>query len=125
MTVSFDCPFSRCLHSGFIISYFVYILQKENGKAPWRSPHRAASSFRKLILASETWRFSASASKASKHLSKDDPTAAISQIGTKKYSKFLLHVYSLGCIIITIQFKAIYEEGSFLLIFQEIFTSWK
>ena len=125
MTVSFDCPFSRCLHSGFIISYFVYILQKGNGKAPWRSPHRAASSFRKLILASETWRFSASASKASKHLSKDDPTAAISQIGTKKYSKFLLHVYSLGCIIITIQFKAIYEEGSFLLIFQEIFTSWK
>ena len=123
MTVSFDCPFSRCLHSGFIISYFVYILQKGNGKAPWRSPHRAASSFRKLILASETWRFSASASKASKHLSKDDPTAAISQIGTKKYSKFLLHVYSLGCIIITIQFKAIYEEGSFNPIFQEILTS--
>ena len=117
MTVSFDCPFSRCLHSGFIISYFVYILQKGNGKAPWRSPHRAASSFRKLILASETWRFSASASKASKHLSKDDPTAAISQIGTKKYSKFLLHVYSLSCIIITIQFKAIYEEGSFHPIF--------
>ena len=117
MTVSFDCPFSRCLHSGFIISYFVYILQKGNGKAPWRSPHRAASSFRKLILASETWRFSASASKASKHLSKDDPTAAISQIGTKKYSKFILHVYSLSCIIITIRFKAIYEEGSFRPIF--------
>ena len=52
-----------------------------------------------------------------KHLSKDYPTAAISQIDYKKYSKFLLHVYSLGCIIITIQFKAIYEEGSFYPIF--------
>ena len=113
MTVSFDCPFSRCLHSGFIISYFVYILQKGNGKALWRSPQRAASFFRKLILSSETWCFSASASKAIKHLSKDDPTAAISQTSTKKYSKFLLHVYSLSCIIITIQFKAIHEEGSF------------
>ena len=48
-----------------------------------------------------------------KHLIKDYPTAAISQTGTKKYSKFLLHVYSLSCIIITIQFKAIYEEGLF------------
>ena len=123
MTVSFDCPFSRCLHSGFIISYFVYILQKGNGKAPWRSQGRAASSFRKLILSSETWHFSASASKAIKHLSKDDPTAAISQIGTKKYSKFLLHVYSLSCIIITIRCKAIYEEGSFRPIFQKILTS--
>lgn len=52
-----------------------------------------------------------------KHLSKDYPTAAISQIGTKKYSKFLLHVYSLSCIIITIQFKTIYKEGSFYPIF--------
>lgn len=78
---------------------------------------RAASFFRKLTLASEAWCFSASASKAIKHLIKDDPTAAISQIGTKKYSKFLLHVYSLSCIIITIQFKAIYEEGSFRPIF--------
>ena len=60
-----------------------------------------------------------------KHLIKDYPTAAISQTGTKKYSKFPLHVYSLGCIIITIQFKAIYEEGSFLPIFQEILTSWE
>ena len=42
-----------------------------------------------------------------KHLSKDYPTAAGSQIGNKKYSKFLLHVYSLSCIIITIQFKTI------------------
>ena len=117
MTVSFDCPFSRCLHSGFIISYFVYILQKGNGKAPWPSPHRAASSFRKLILSNEMWCFSASASKAIKHLIKDYPTAAGSQTGTKKYSKSLLHVYSLGCIIITIQFKAIYEEGSFHPIF--------
>ena len=117
MTVSFDCPFSRCLHSGFIISYFVYILQKGNGNAPWPSPHRAASFFRKLILSSETRRFSSSVSKAIKHLSKDDPTAAISQIGTKKYSKSPLHVYSLSCIIITIQFKAIYEEGSFHPIF--------
>lgn len=125
MTVSFDCPFSRCLHSGFIISYFVYILQKGNGKALWRSPQRAASFFRKLILSNETWCFSASASKAIKHLSKDDPTAAISQNGTQKYSKFSLHVYSLSCIIITIQFKAIYEEGSFHPIFQEILTSWK
>lgn len=117
MTVSFDCPFSRCLHSGFIISYFVYILQKGNGKAPWRSPRRAASSFRKLILSSETRCFGASASKAIKHLSKDDPTAAISQTDYKKYSKFLLHVYSLSCIIITIRCKAIYEEGSFHPIF--------
>lgn len=117
MTVSFDCPFSRCLHSGFIISYFVYILQKGNGKAPWRSPHRAASSFRKLILSSETWCFSASASEAIKHLIKDDPTAAGSQTSTKKYSKFHLHVYSLSCIIITIRFKAIYEESSFRPIF--------
>lgn len=117
MTVSFDCPFSRCLHSGFIISYFVYILQKGNGKAPWPSPHRAASFFRKLILSNETWCFSASASKAIKHLSKDDPTTVISQAGTKKYSKFPLHVYSLSCIIITIRCKAIYEEGSFHLIF--------
>lgn len=74
---------------------------------------RTASFFRKLILLSETWCFSASASKAMKHLIKDDPTAAISQTGTKKYSKSLLHVYSLSCIIITIQFKAIYEEGLF------------
>ena len=117
MTVSFDCPFSRCLHSGFIISYFVYILQKGNGKAPWRSPQRAASSFRKLILSNETRCFSASASKAIKHLLKDYPTAAISQTSTKKYSKFPLHVYSLSCIIITIQFKAIYEEGLFHPIF--------
>lgn len=117
MTVSFDCPFSRCLHSGFIISYFVYILQKGNGKALWRSPQRAASFFRKLILSSETWCFSASASKAIKHLIKDYPTAASPQIGTKKYSKFPLHVYSLSCIIITIRFKAIYEEGSFHPIF--------
>lgn len=117
MTVSFDCPFSRCLHSGFIISYFVYILQKGNGKAPWRSPRRAASSFRKLILSSETRCFGASASKAIKHLSKDDPTAASSQNGTKKYSKLLLHVYSISCIIITIRCKAIYEEGSFCTIF--------
>lgn len=79
--------------------------------------HRAASSFRKLILSSETWCFSASASKAMKHLIKDYPTAAGFQIGTKKYSKFLLHVYSLSCIIITIQFKAIYGEGSFHPIF--------
>ena len=78
---------------------------------------RAASSFRKLILSNETRCFSASASKAIKHLSKDYPTAAISQIATKKYSKFPLHVYSLSCIIITIQFKAIYEEGSFHPIF--------
>ena len=117
MTVSFDCPFSRCLHSGFIISYFVYILQKGNGKAPWRSQGRAASFFRKLFLSSETWCFSASAAKAMKHLSKDYPTAASSQNGTKKYSKFLLHVYSLSCIIITIQIKAIYEEGLFYPIF--------
>lgn len=80
--------------------------------------HRgAASSFRKLILSNETRCFSASASKAIKHLIKDNPPAASSQIGTKKYSKFLLHVYSLSCIIITIQFKAIYEEGSFRPIF--------
>lgn len=118
MTVSFDCPFSRCLHSGFIISYFVYILQKGNGKAPWPS-HRAASFFRKLILSNETWCFSASASKAPKHLSKDYPTTIGSQTGTKKYSKFPLHVYSLSCIIITIQFKAIYEEGSFRPIFSK------
>ena len=52
-----------------------------------------------------------------KHLSKDYPTAAGSQIGTKKYSKFLLHVYSLSCIIITIQIKTIYEEGLFYPIF--------
>ena len=52
-----------------------------------------------------------------KHLIKDYPTAAGSQTGTKKYSKFHLHVYSLSCIIITIQFKAIYEEGSFYPIF--------
>lgn len=117
MTVSFDCPFSRCLHSGFIISYFVYILQKGNGKAPWRSPQRAASSFRKLILSSETWCFGASSSNAPKHLINDYPTAAISQTGTKKYSKSLLHVYSLSCIIITIQFKTIYKEGSFYSIF--------
>ena len=52
-----------------------------------------------------------------KHLSKDYSTAAISQIGTKKYSKFPLHVYSLSCIIITIQFKTIYKEGSFYPIF--------
>ena len=117
MTVSFDCPFSRCLHSGFIISYFVYILQKGNGKAPWPSPHRAASFFRKLFLSSETGCFSASASKAMKHLSKDYPTAAISQIDYKKYSKFLLHVYSLSCIIITIRCKAICEESSFHPIF--------
>lgn len=58
-----------------------------------------------------------------KHLSKDDPTAAGFQTSTKKYSKFLLHVYSLSCIIITIQFKTIYEEGSFRPIFQEILTS--
>ena len=44
---------------------------------------RAAPSFRKLILSSETLCFSASASKAIKHLIKDVPTAAISQIGTK------------------------------------------
>lgn len=44
---------------------------------------RAASSFRKLILSSETWCFGASAAKAPKHLIKDYPTAAISQIGTK------------------------------------------
>ena len=125
MTVSFDCPFSRCLHSGFIISYFVYILQKGNGKAPWPSPHRAASSFRKLILSSETWCFSASASKAIKHLIKDVPTTAGSQTGTKKYSKFPLHVYSLSCIIITIQFKAIYEEGSFHPIFTNQLSSSK
>ena len=37
--------------------------------------------------------------------------------GCKKYSKFLLHVYSLSCIIITIRCKAIYEEGSFRPIF--------
>ena len=117
MTVSFDCPFSRCLHSGFIISYFVYILQKGNGKAPWPSPHRAASSFRNLILSSETWCFSASASKAIKHLIKDYPTAAISHTSYKKYFKFPLHVYSLGCIIITIQFKTIYKEGLFYPIF--------
>lgn len=86
---------------------------------------RAASSFRKLILSSETWRFSASASKAMKHLIKDYPTAAISQTGYKKYSKFLLHVYSLSCIIITIQCKAIYEEGSFNPTFQEIPVFWK
>ena len=80
--------------------------------------HRgAASSFRKLILSNETRCFSASASKAMKHLIKDDPTAAISQTGTKKYSKPLLHVYSLSCIIITIQFKTIYKEGSFYSIF--------
>ena len=48
-----------------------------------------------------------------KHLSKDYPTAAGSQIGTKKYSKYLLHVYSLSCIIITIQIKTIYKEGKF------------
>ena len=125
MTVSFDCPFSRCLHSGFIISYFVYILQKGNGKAPWRSPHRAASFFRKLFLSRETWRFSASVSKAIKHLLKDDPTAAGSQADYKKYSKFLLHVYSLSCIIITIRCKAIYEEGSFNPTFQEIPAFWK
>ena len=113
MTVSFDCPFSRCLHSGFIISYFVYILQKGNGKAPWRSPRRATSFFRKLFLSSETGCFSASASKAMKHLSKDYPTAAGSQTGTKKYSKSPLHVYSLSCIIVTIRCKAIYEEGLF------------
>ena len=113
MTVSFDCPFSRCLHSGFIISYFVYILQKGNGKAPWPSPHRAASSFRKLILSSETGCFSASSSNAPKHLIKDCPSAAGFQTSTKKYSKFLLHVYSLSCIIITIRCKAICEEGSF------------
>ena len=123
MTVSFDCPFSRCLHSGFIISYFVYILQKGNGKAPWRSPHRAASSFRQLILSSETRRFSASASKAIKHLIKDDPTAAISQTGTKKYSKFLLHVYSLSCIIITIRCKAISKKARFTQYFQGTPTS--
>ena len=52
-----------------------------------------------------------------KHLIKDDPTAAGSQTGTKKYSKFPLHVYSLSCIIITIQFKIIYKEGSFYQIF--------
>ena len=52
-----------------------------------------------------------------KHLSKDYPTAAISQTGYKKYSKFLLHVYSLSCIIITIQFKTIYKEGLFYPIF--------
>ena len=52
-----------------------------------------------------------------KHLSKDYPTAAGSQIGTKKYSKFLLHVCSLNCIIITIQFKTIYKEGLFYPIF--------
>lgn len=78
---------------------------------------RAAPSFRKLILSSETLCFSASASKAIKHLIKDVPTAAISQIDTKKYSKSLLHVYSLSCIIITIQFKTIYEEGLFYSIF--------
>ena len=44
---------------------------------------RAASFFRKLILLSETRCFSASASKAIKHLIKDVPTAASSQIGTK------------------------------------------
>lgn len=84
---------------------------------------RAASFFRKLILSSETQCFGASASKAIKHLSKDDPTAISSQNGTKKYSKFPLHVYSLSCIIITIQFKTIYKEGSFPPIFQEILTS--
>ena len=52
-----------------------------------------------------------------KHLSKDYPTAAISQTGTKKYSKLPLHVYSLSCIIITIQFKTIYKEGLFYPIF--------
>lgn len=78
---------------------------------------RAASFFRKLILLSETWCFSASASKAIKHLIKDVPTAAGSQIGTKKYSKFPLHVYFLSCIIITIQFKTIYKEGLFYQIF--------
>ena len=86
---------------------------------------RAASSFRQLILSNETRCFGASASNAPKHLSKDYPTAASSQNGTKKYSKSLLHVYSLSCIIITIRFKAIYEEGSFRPIFQEILTSWK
>lgn len=121
MTVSFDCPFSRCLHSGFIISYFVYILQKGNGKAPWRSPHRTASSFRQLILSSETRCFSASVSKTIKHLLKDYQTAAASQTGTKKYSKFPLHVYSLSCIIITIRCKAIYEEGLFHPIFPRNF----
>lgn len=78
---------------------------------------RAASSFRKLILSSETWYFSASASEAIKHLINDYPTAAIPQTSYKKYSKSLLHVYSLSCIIITIQFKTIYKEGSFYPIF--------
>lgn len=56
----------------------------------------------------------ASSSNAPKTLVKDDPSAS-PQTYCKKYSKFLLHVYSLSCIIITIQFKTIYEEGLFYL----------
>ena len=113
MTVSFDCPFSRCLHSGFIISYFVYMLQKGNGTEPCRQRQGALSSFLWEAPFPVRRGALASSSNALKTLVKDDPSAFPSDLLQKKYSKFPLHVYSLSCIIITIQFKTIYEEGLF------------
>ena len=112
MTVSFDCPFSRCLHSGFIISYFVYVLQKGNGKAPWRQRQGALFLPVESPLSSETRCFGIRIERT--EASRQGLSICFRpQTCCKKYSKFHLHVYSLSCIIITIKFKTIYEEGLF------------
>ena len=116
MTVSFDCPFSRCLHSGFIISYFVYVLQKGNGKEPWRQRKGALFLPVESPLSSETRCFGILI-ECSEASGQGLSIRFRPQTCCKKYSKFPLHIYYLSCIIITIQFKTIYEEGLFYLEF--------